>query len=90
MRKHILTRDVLECFMLTASNSSRLSTLFYILVFHSFFLVQNLTPEIPPENRYEVCTCISTYRTCTLSILINTLDQFLMPEEAFQTTGSVG
>lgn len=54
------------------------------------FLVQNLTPEIPPEDRYEVGTCISTYRTCTLSILINTLDQFLMPEEAFQTTGSVG
>lgn len=55
-----------------------------------FFLVQNLTPEIHPENRYEVCACISTHCTCTLSILINTLDQFLMPEEAFQTTGSVG
>lgn len=37
MQKHILTRDVLECLMLTASSSSWLSTLSYIPVFHSFF-----------------------------------------------------
>lgn len=83
MQRHILTQGVLECFMLTAPSRSRSPSVRYSRVPLSlfFFLVQVLTVEVHPENRYEVWTYISTHNQWTLGIINQHIRsiQFLMP-----------